>query len=327
MGVKPKADNPEVFTRWMADYLTSKGHIPNPPAPITVSQPLKISTFMGEPGKGEVSYDVWRYEVDRLLKGGQYSSSVIKDAVIRSLKGKASNIMLCLSPDSTVEEIMSKVCSIYGTVQEKTSLVGAFYSAKQKEGESVREWGCRVEELYARAIVSGALHDSQEALCSVFWEGLLQPLKDASGHKFDSIKSFDKLRAEMRRIDESRPSMSNTDTHKVKLTAKVATASESTELVGIVKQLAAEVKSLREYVSTSQNYTNRSRGRGSRGRDRGRGTSHDTDTGTEVVDDDQSVECYRCGQQGHVQYGCRVRLDHCRGRGLNRRGFTRRGRP
>lgn len=36
--------------------------------------------------------------------------------------------------------------------------------------------------------------------------------------------------------------------------------------------------------------------------------------------------CYRCGQEGHVQSGCRVRTDHLR-QNLNSMGPASRGRP
>jgi hypothetical protein len=34
-------------------------------------------------------------------------------------------------------------------------------------------------------------------------------------------------------------------------------------------------------------------------------------------DEDRLPRCYRCGQTGHIQIGCRARLDHSRTAGLN----------
>lgn len=43
--------------------------------------------------------------------------------------------------------------NIIGTVKEKTSLVGTFYNAKRQSVQIFSDWGCRVEELFAKAVV------------------------------------------------------------------------------------------------------------------------------------------------------------------------------
>ena len=293
-----------------------------PPPSVTISHPPKISTFMGETGRGEVSYEVWRYEVDRLLESTEYSHTVVRSAILRSLKGKASDVTLCVDPSASIQDLLAKIHSIYGTVQEKTSLVGNFYSAKQQSEESVRDWGCRVEELFAKAVSVGALSLGQDdTLCTVFWEGLRQELKDASSHKFDSVRSFDELRAAVRRIEESR-----------KVTAKSAVSAKddsqssqrTTKLEGMVQQLAADLKSLRDYVTTQSRQDSTRGGYGGRGRDSS--GSAESSFSDRVRQPESDFQCYCCGQYGHLQRGCRVILDHMRGRGLNHRGSARRGR-
>jgi hypothetical protein len=47
-----------------------------------------------------------------------------------------------------------------------------------------------------RARDMGAIHPSEvkRMLHDILWNGLRKDLKDASGHKYDSIKDFDSLR-------------------------------------------------------------------------------------------------------------------------------------
>ena len=54
-----------------------------------------------------------------------------------------------------------------------------------------------------RARDMGAIHPSKvkRMLHDILWNGLRKDLKDASGHKYDSIKDFDSLRVAIRQIE------------------------------------------------------------------------------------------------------------------------------
>ena len=79
-----------------------------------------------------------------------------------------------------------------------------FYSASQKEGESVTAYGCRLENILQMAVqndhISGNAKD--DMLRSKFWAGLRSDkLKNQTRHKYDSIKSYDLLLKEIRAVD------------------------------------------------------------------------------------------------------------------------------
>ncbi len=64
--------------------------------PPAYQQPPRIAMFSGdEPTpKGEVSFEVWKYEVKCLQRDRLHSDTVISQAIRRSLKGIASRILL-----------------------------------------------------------------------------------------------------------------------------------------------------------------------------------------------------------------------------------------
>ncbi|KAL3880119.1 hypothetical protein ACJMK2_032388 [Sinanodonta woodiana] len=149
------------------------------------------------------------------------------------------------------------------------------------------------------SIASGHIHVTfpHELRISVFsGDRLKQTLKDVSGHKFDSHKTFDELRVALRRIEsehkqrEDELKQNKKTTHlNMASTSTTSQTQEISELKDLVQQLSQEVKCLKENT-----------------------VSHLTDNTMKKRD----RTCWRCGQVGHIVSACRVRLDHSK-RDLN----------
>ena len=56
------------------------------------------------PGKGEVTFEAWRYEVKSLC--ASHEECVVKEAMIRSLRGPAAKVLRGLPTNATVKEIL-----------------------------------------------------------------------------------------------------------------------------------------------------------------------------------------------------------------------------
>ena len=218
-------NNPEQMENWMLAYLKSSGKIPDvkseesngsdedlgsptspPKRKSHVTQIPKISTFSGDSGnKHEASYELWRYEVDCMIKDQIYTSEIIKQALRRSLKGSAAKVAMRLGADASIEDILDKFEGIYGMLEGGESILAQFYNARQGEKENVNDFGCRLEELLDQAHKSGEFTPTRDMknkkLCHFFWKGLHQYLKDANGHKYDTIHDFDELRKEIRKSE------------------------------------------------------------------------------------------------------------------------------
>ena len=86
--------------------LTSGLHIGTP----------KISTFSGDmaPGKTEVSYKQWSHEVQCIKD--HYLESVVRESIMRSLKGAAADMACYMGPTAGVSKILEKLSVIFGMV-------------------------------------------------------------------------------------------------------------------------------------------------------------------------------------------------------------------
>ena len=80
------------------------------PSPGTIPfQMPRISVFTGENTKGELSFDLWKYEVKRLLMDKTYSPDIISSAIKKSLRGEAGKVAMRLGPTASNADLMEKL--------------------------------------------------------------------------------------------------------------------------------------------------------------------------------------------------------------------------
>lgn len=355
MKVKPKADSPEDLLSWMQRMVGTKleVQVPEYPAikkeassdsssaskvskedPILYKQPIRISIFSGD-GKGETSYELWRYEVMCLMREGHSKESILM-AIRRSLKGEPANILMRLGSVDIIEEILHKFDSIYGNVMEAEDILAEFYSAKQRDDENCAAWSVRLEDLVTKAVRKGKVSPTltNDMLRTMFYKGLRADLKDISGHLYHNTYDFDRLRVAIRKIEMEHKPVAKPSKHA---TAKAAictptsdtSADRFSEMQSQLDQLSAQVMQLSQYPQTSQ-YSQMPRQSYQRGRRAFRGyrpsqsprmpsaplPANEVNPAPSAVQQNKVI-CYRCHQEGHIAVGCRVRLDHQKAQHLN----------
>jgi len=347
LGIEPKVNSSVELQQWL--QLQASGsmeqkaglkteNLTNPlfsePKCFSIKQSPRISLFSGDPGtKGEASFDIWTYEVERLLQDESYPYDDLVQAIHRSLRGTAARTVMRLGPSASITKIIDKLKSIFKPSQAGEDLLAQFYSARQGPSEDVTAWGCRLEDLLYEVKSQGYLTDpsSDEMLRKVFWMGLRQDLKDISGYKFDTIKDFDRLRVEIRRLEHARDTRmkeSTTRTQSQRTTAptpgkqavttpvtQTSENSDMTELKGMIFKLSAKVDNLESRLPTERQSAPRPPPR----------PFERPDVDQPPQRQREERRCFNCGQPGHLQIGCLIRTDHRR-QSLNRGGPTSRGR-
>ena len=153
------------------------------PVTLDESKIPRLPKFTGVVSKTDTSFRLWRFEVDNLLLTQREDS--VKRAIQRSLSGGAADVRMRLGLNATVAQILSKFDKVFGIVTTQEQLLCDFYSSKQKSGESIAEWSCRLEDLLNHPLLSN-IEQKQSMLKSKFFTGLYSvQIKNAIRHRFD----------------------------------------------------------------------------------------------------------------------------------------------
>ena len=109
----------------------------------TINQSMKLSAlFSGlKPGKGECTFDLWKYEVECSIKEGVCSIDNQKRMIRASLRGEAAHVLKRLGPDASVASILQKFDDVYGMVETGEETLSEFYSAQQRVDEDASSRG------------------------------------------------------------------------------------------------------------------------------------------------------------------------------------------
>ena len=151
--------------------------------------------------KNESSFEDWKKEVEKLRRGKQYPDSSIEHAIRNSFRGQARKVFINMDPESTIQDIIDKMESVFGNVASGESVIQEFYTATQRKDESVADWGIRLEDIFERAVAKGSAVPSQKdkMLRERFWRSLYSvELKNATRLHFLSDEPFESFRTKVR---------------------------------------------------------------------------------------------------------------------------------
>ena len=112
--------------------------------------------------------------MDCLRQDKSYTDSQIGLAIRKSLRYQAKRQIMPLGATATVDEMMNKLQAVFETVATRGSIMKEFYTAAQKQDESVTAWGLRLEEILQRATEKGHIkaEEKNDLLKDTFWRGL-----------------------------------------------------------------------------------------------------------------------------------------------------------
>ncbi|KAH3799100.1 hypothetical protein DPMN_152703 [Dreissena polymorpha] len=107
----------------------------------------KLPFFSGEEPcpKGEVSFKEWLFEVKCLMNDKNLLPSNVLQAVRRSIRGSARQTLISAGENASLDSILLKFNSLFGTTFDKNNVTQEFFNASQHSDESVTAFACRLK--------------------------------------------------------------------------------------------------------------------------------------------------------------------------------------
>ena len=315
----------------------------------------KISTFSGDgaPGKTEVSYEQWSHEVQCIKD--HYPESVVRESIMRSLKGAVADMAHYMGPTASVSDILEKLSVIFGTVASFDVLMQNFYKISQGN-EKVPSFAMQLEgtlnQIQIKCPGRIADHEVPSHLKDWLFHGVKKHVRDSVRYLHSNPQTtYSELVVTARRAESK---MEETKV-KVQLAAPTEVPTGSKELGDQIARLMAVLTRAEQStrsVSAPSSPRHRGRGRGrmdrqtpvrpnshngrtSLGQPSARSSSDVTSSAesprkgnptaqtnaqgnTQGARGSSSLQCYRCQGWGHMARECATPVAL-----LNREGGTR----
>ena len=277
----------------------------------------RISTFCGESGKSDVSWDCFKFEIEALLVEGIYSKEQILQGIRRAVRGEVAEIVRRLGPGASVREVMCKLESTYGNIDTQETIMKKFYSCTQQAGESVTAFAARLEDHFNRGTELGCLSRSDtHILKGVLYQGLRRELKQLSAYKCDTISDYDRFKIELRKIEAEQKEGNNKPcrpaTNHSQAGQETSAKSEMGQVKDLLQQLSDRISQLEMQKADPKPDTTTawrqpaargahgSNTRGFRG-NRGRGSYQ---LGRPLASTTFGPTCWGCNRKGHTRANC-----------------------
>ena len=278
------------------------------PVEDTTFYSLKIPLFSGDGGKGEVTFPQWKYEI-RCLRNAGKPAKAIQQAVRRSLRGNAAEVLRYMGEKVGLDQILDKFEINFGEVLTPEQLLADFYSAEQVAKQSCTIWGCKLEHILTQLQEKGSFSPAavQDMLRSKFWMGLQdERIKNATRHKFESGSTYEDLLTSVRKLElEFAPKAG-----AAKQQAQQATPSDP--LMDKMDKLLSEMSDTRQSLKSMDTRIAKLEQP-----DRSGSSKTDSSGGkSSNATNKPKVTCTRCSRRGHAVEKCHATF-HRNGQALN----------
>jgi len=263
---------------------------------------LPVFTSNEATGKDAVSYAHWRYSLKSLT--GQYSETILKQAIVASLRGPAADVVR-YREGQTVDECLEELDVWNDVHYEYAVLLKIFNNINQEKGESVAAYALRLE----KALDDLTTHHPEmmdkdrgrREIRHMFYQGLEKTIRDSVRYEFrDKKVSYHQLIREARSSEGDGPVSAPRPTVRSKMvrpadvgevpdeTPKGDEAPEGDQT--LMTTLLQELVTIKSAMAAP--YRGRGGGRGGRGGSAGRGRAQ------------EGTKCFRCNGYGHYAREC-----------------------
>ena len=231
----------------------------------------------------------------------------------RAVKGNAADILRRLGPGTSLEAVLQKFSSTFGSIETKESILNKLYSCKQQPKEKVTAFATRLEEIYSQAVVLNALQQDDTVLQRVLYQGLLSDIKHMAAYKNDVIDDYDKFKIELRKIEADLIVTDGKQCHTITTDKKPSEMAEVKDLLQKLNERIDRLEKQQSEMKPNQGFGGNRPSRGFRRLQnrsttnyRGRGQEKDASNRDRRPLGSQTFAptCYCCKGKGHIAKDC-----------------------